>query len=143
MSRFLSVSLYGLAKRNENEVSSLFFLSSRERCSGEGTLQDPSVNIGPIGRKLGRIIPLTNQDGVTYHFVDTFCLAHTRTLQVTNEERGRDRTQAVASPYSLYWVPLVCIFVTLPERRSSVSICKKIFGDARLIFWCRGCSIQP
>ena len=130
----------GLAKRNENEVSNLFFFF---KPWGEGTLQDPSVNVGPIGRKLGRIIPLTNQDGVTYRFVDTFCLAHTRTLRVTNVERGRDRTQAVASPYSLYWVPLVCIFVTLPERRSSVSICKKIFGDARLIFWCRGCSIQP
>ena len=52
--------MYGLAKGNENEVSSLFFLLSRERCSGEGTLQDPSVNVDPIGWKLGRIISLTN-----------------------------------------------------------------------------------
>ena len=128
--------MYGLAKSNESEVSSLFFLSSRERCS---TLEDPSVNVGPIGWKLGRIITLTNQDGVTYCFVDTFCLAHTRTLQITNIERGRNRTRAVASLYSLYRVPLVCIFVTLPERRSSVLICNKIIVDARLIFWCRGC----
>ena len=79
--------MYGLPKSNESEVSSLFFLSSRERCSGEGTLQGPSVNVGPIGWKLGRIIPLTNRDGVTYRFVDTFCLAHTRTLQIPNVER--------------------------------------------------------
>ena len=82
--------MYGLAKRNENEVSSLFFLSSRERCSGEEALQDSSINVGPIGWKLGRIISLTNRNGVTYRFVDTFCLAHTRTLQITNVERERE-----------------------------------------------------
>ena len=66
-------------KNMKNEVSSLFFLSRRECCSSEGTIQVPSVNAGPLSWKLGRIIPLTNQDSVAYCFVDILCLAHPRT----------------------------------------------------------------